>query len=615
MSVFDIIAYGPNGEQKSPTLPKNFFSHIVSNRRYAVILENSLDLAVILLEIYKREAISVPIMPGQLEEQKRSIIEHADVDGIIFRKHGVLIFEARFSTLKSAKNHRFLIYTSGSTGAPKGVLLSNSAVEHNARAVAKLHDFSSGAHATCLPLYHCNALMMSLIGSYLSDTKLIILTEFQADTYLNAISHHGVTTASIVPALIPKLISSSVEWPEALRYLITAAAPLTKDMAKNFYKKFGARLRQGYGLSEAVNFSFVTPKLCSDDFLKEYIWNYPPVGLPLEGYEYRISEFGEVEVKGPNVMQGYWRNEDATAAVLNEGWLKTGDIGYVREGYLVLNGRAKEIINRGGESTYPADLEERYCGLVQGESSYVVVPVQHKILDNDIGLCFDMHTGELSDVHIGNVLAILQCSFIPAVISYKRVSRTSTGKPQRLKDGRELFCYQGGYEKSLEALWELKFSHQASTDSKLNLEKLISVVVPNAYKLQLKSKGMESFNCLLQNLINDCLNFYGFHNKENLNVDIDHSFKLQKSDGSQFFFVKQLTQIDIDNLASSDLLAYVDIPNYVGGETNPFKYEIDSRDPFYFLHGLNLEKYWFSISPIRFKRYIFANLILIKKYE
>lgn len=611
--MFDIIAYGPNGETKTTSVSNNILSKITAKSRYAVILENSIDLAIVLIEIYKRKAVAVPIAPGQSKEQINLIIEHADVDGVITRDAGVVVFEQRVSKFKSHENHRFIIYTSGSTGNPKGVLLSEEAVEHNALAVSKLHHFSSGVHATCLPLYHCNALMMSLIGSYLSNSKLIMLTFFDSDVYMRAIAHHGVTTASIVPALIPKLLRTEEKLPESLKYFISAAAPLTRNMASSFYKKFGAKLRQGYGLSEAVNFSFLMPQLNAVDFVKEYLWNYPPVGLPLEGCQFRISEDGEVEVKGPNVMDGYWRNKAATSLALQSGWLKTGDVGYLREKFLVLSGRKKEIINRGGSSYYPGDLEEQYAKLFKCNSLFVVVPVMHKILDNEIGVCVDRSKGNFNEEMIGSLTALFRASIVPSVVSFGRIHRTSTGKPQRIKDGNSLFCYQGEFEEILDAISNLKFDKNISTTNKVCLEGFISKFLSSSYQKKLNKSSNTVFSNVLSAMLIDCLRFFDIVPYETPCLESD--FRIERDDGAKFNFIVKPKSSDVDALLPSDILAYFVIPDKVGSHANPFSVSSVSSELFANLKNLNLEQFSFSISPVKFKQCIFSYLVLITKYE
>lgn len=381
----EIRAFDSDGTLTEPSPRLAWIKDISAGCRVALILENGPTLATALLELFIRGAVSVPINPRSHADQIAFITTHADPH-FIFDGEQLI---AREEAGPYCTNHeRFLIYTSGSTGNPKAVMLTESAVRHNAQAVAELHRFRPDRpHATCLPLFHCNALMMSLLGCYYTDTPLILLNRFDPQTYFNLIEREAVKTASIVPALLSQLLQTAPEWPPSLEYLITAASPLYRAQAARFFDLYGARLRQGYGMTEAVNFSFVMPLLDAESFRKQYLEHWPPVGLPLPGTEFRLKN-QEVEIRGPNLMTGYWKNPDATRdAFTPDGWLKTGDTGYIRDGYLVLNGRIKEVINRGGEKFYPVDVEQQWQFAFKTKpGNFAAFAVPHNQLHEDFGL-------------------------------------------------------------------------------------------------------------------------------------------------------------------------------------------------------------------------------------
>ncbi|AUG77882.1 hypothetical protein CFP65_3074 [Kitasatospora sp. MMS16-BH015] len=331
----------------------------------------------------------------------------------------------------------FVIFTSGSTGRPKGVRLSREAVLGNARKVAALHRFGPDRpHGTCLPLFHVNALMMSLMGTRLADAPLILSERFHPREYFARLADGGARTASIVPAMLPELLADPPPWPESLDYLITAAAPLTSDLAARFARTYGPRLRQGYGLSEAVNFSFVTPLLDPSEFAREYVEATPPVGLPLAGTELSLRD-GEVWIRTADRMSGYWEDPAATAETITpDGWLRTGDLGELRRGLLVLRGRRKEVVNRGGEKHHPVDIERQWreAGV---PGTFAAVPVAQDPLGQEIGAVLDGAT--LDQLLRLDAVPALR----PAVVASEGYRATSTGKPQRLAMGRALVA---GYE-------------------------------------------------------------------------------------------------------------------------------------------------------------------------
>jgi long-chain acyl-CoA synthetase len=147
----------------------------------------------------------------------------------------------------------------------------------------------------------------------------------------------------------------------SLRYIISGAAPLSRELLEAFERRFEIRILEGYGLTETTCISSVNP----------YYGERKPgsIGLPVRGQPMKIvgpaghavdaEELGEIVIKGPNVMAGYLHNPDATAETIRDGWLHTGDVGYVdSDGYFFIVDRSKDMIIRGGENIYPREIEE-----------------------------------------------------------------------------------------------------------------------------------------------------------------------------------------------------------------------------------------------------------------
>jgi hypothetical protein len=392
------------------------------------------ELAEIVGECLDRGLVAVPVEPRTGTAQLTDIVERVSAS---------LVVDGRGATVSAAatghgRDHpeaddlAFIMFTSGSTGRPKGVVLDRSSVFGNASKIAALLGFTpERPHATCLPLYHVNALMMSLVGTRLTGTPLELCERFEPVGYFQRIAAAGAVTASIVPALLARLLEVRPPWPDTLEFLVTAAAPLGSELAERFYRAYGPRLRQGYGLSEAVNFSFMMPLLDAHDFREHYIAHHPPVGLPLPATEYRLDD-GEVVLRTPDVMRGYWEDPAATAeAFAADGWLRTGDLGERRAGFLVLRGRRKELINRGGEKYYPVDVEHRWraAGLT---GTFAAVPVPVDDLGEDVGLVVD--GGSVATARALYAQQVLG----PIAASSSGWMATSTGKPLRLAMGRRL---------------------------------------------------------------------------------------------------------------------------------------------------------------------------------
>lgn len=394
--------------------------------RVATVIESNYCLAEIIKYCFEHDLVIIPIDPKLPKHRIDFIIQHSEAS-VVVRNDS---FDELSKEFHRPKGDFLIIYTSGSTGEPKGVVLSKEAVVANAKQVGKIHGFDKGsAHATCLPLYHCNALCMSLVGSIVFRQKFLLLEKFSVEEYFKLIEENDVATASIVPALLEKIVQERHDLPKCLDYFITAAAPLSSNLALRFYNLYGPKLVQGYGLSEAVNFSFVMPKLDEDDFVTEYIQNHPPVGIPVQGTEVKIVD-GEVLVKGQNLMREYLKNPMATKdAFDDDGFLKTGDLGAFRGKFLVLQGRKKEVINRGGETIYPIDIEETWQGL---EVPSVAMAVSNNLLGDDIGMCI-----ETTDP-VALATQISKLHYRPVAVQTGKILRTSVGKPQRKKMGESL---------------------------------------------------------------------------------------------------------------------------------------------------------------------------------
>jgi SAM-dependent methyltransferase len=331
-----------------------------------------------------------------------------------------------------AEGLALIMFTSGSTGRPKGVKLSRDAVLGNARKTAEIHGLTPDRpHGTCLPLYHCNALVMSLYGTHLTGSPLVLHEWDNPAAYFAALAEGGARTASIVPAMLADLVEAGPDWPDSLEYLITAAAPMSSHLAGRFHERYGPRIRQGFGLTESINFSLLMPLLGPAEFVAQCVEQVPPVGLPVAGTEVRIVD-GEVWLRSAELMDGYWEDEATTAGAIDEdGWLHSGDLGELRDGYLVLRGRRTEQVNRGGEKYYPLDLEERWrrAGL---SGSYAAVPVPEPSLGHEIGLVLaDGPVERTRDLVSGRGPR-------PVVVQSGDLAVTSTRKPRRTYLGRRL---------------------------------------------------------------------------------------------------------------------------------------------------------------------------------
>jgi len=257
-----------------------------------------------------------------------------------------------------------ILYTSGTTGAPKGVALSHGNLESNARAAASLYELDRSEWAVAvLPLSHSYGLTVMNAGHILG-TRAALLRWFNPEEVLTAIQEFRAVSMSAVPTMLIYLLN----YPEAGRFDTSTmrawgsgAAPLPVEIVEPFERKFGGRVLEGYGLTEAAPV-VSAHRLSGARKLGSVGQPIPGVSVSIQGEADRMlpaGEVGEVCVQGPNVMVGYYKNPAETAETLRGGWLHTGDMGRLdTDGFLYIVERKKDLIIRGGFNIYPRDVEE-----------------------------------------------------------------------------------------------------------------------------------------------------------------------------------------------------------------------------------------------------------------
>ncbi len=258
-----------------------------------------------------------------------------------------------------------LLYTGGTTGRAKGVMISHASLNFTGHAVQKAaHVDGVTRHLMTLPLAHAYGILITISGLHTPDRAVsVLLRWFDPATFLSMVQEHAVQSTALVPSMIQLILAQPLEEFDltSLRYLGSGAAPLAPEMVEELRRRVPwVSVREGYGLSETAALVSTNPAGREKP---------GSVGLPIPGAIVRIvdedghslaaGQPGEVCVRSPAVMQGYWRAADATAEALRDGWLHTGDIGYLDdEGYLFIVDRKKDLIIRGGFNVYPRDVEE-----------------------------------------------------------------------------------------------------------------------------------------------------------------------------------------------------------------------------------------------------------------
>lgn len=255
-----------------------------------------------------------------------------------------------------------ILYTSGTTGFPKGATLSHGNVRSNVCAFNHLCDMRPTDRVLLsVPLFHCfgqNALLNSVLNV---GGTLVLQRRFDLNEARHLIAACGVTQLYGVPMMF-QLFADSCEAAEleGVRYCFSAAAPLPIQTSERWQEKFGQPIYEGYGLTETSPFA---------SYNHRYAFAAGSIGVPIDNVEMKIvdtqtgadcpaGELGEIAVRGPNVMLGYWGRPEETQAAIRDGWFHSGDIGRQDErGYFYIVDRVKDMIAVGGLKVYPAEVE------------------------------------------------------------------------------------------------------------------------------------------------------------------------------------------------------------------------------------------------------------------
>jgi long-chain acyl-CoA synthetase len=381
----------------------------------ALILESRPEWGIIYLGLMQAGLTCVPLDPALSEFEIRNLISDSG-SKIIFCSHiifkekikeiaraipiKVVVLDAteesnciNFSEIKniqasniiwpkvSAEDIASLIYTSGTTGKPKGVLLSHKNFCSNFENIQELNICSqSDNFLSILPLYHSYAFMVTLLFPLSLGAKITYCQSFKSQDLARIIQEASITMLVGVPqlfSLMHKAIFEKIKKVPSffmpvvlpfvgaqvhkqlgsLRFLVSGGARLEPAIGRDL-SGLGLRLIEGYGLTETSPVVTLNPP---------HKLKFGSVGKPLPDVQVKILNpdkegVGQVLIKGPNVMQGYFKNPVLTAQFIKEGWLYTSDLGYKdKEGYLFLVGREEEIIVlSSGKNIYPDELEEYY---------------------------------------------------------------------------------------------------------------------------------------------------------------------------------------------------------------------------------------------------------------
>jgi long-chain acyl-CoA synthetase len=256
-----------------------------------------------------------------------------------------------------------LLYTSGTTGFPKGATLTHSNLVSNSYSTIHHAGYTLNDRMVIfLPLTHVFAQNFIMNATFLACGTIVLHRRFVADQVLDSIQRDRVTMFFAVPTVYINLLNMDLTQFDfsSVRYWFSAAATMPQEISRRWTERFARPVFEGYGLTECSPFS------CYNHDLRH---KFGSVGTAIENFELKIfdsrddqvplGQWGEIVIRGPGVMKGYWNKPEETATALRGGWLHSGDVGYMDdEGYIFIVDRVKDMINAAGYKVWPAEVEQ-----------------------------------------------------------------------------------------------------------------------------------------------------------------------------------------------------------------------------------------------------------------
>ena len=256
-----------------------------------------------------------------------------------------------------------ILYTGGTTGVPKGAMLTHRNLVTSAQNIAYLERQTPEDVGVCfMPLNHVFAQCHIMNSFFYSCATLVLFQNFDMDRVLAAVSQHGVTRFYAVPTVYIRFLNepTSRERLRSLKYVFSAATSMPAEIVRQWIDAFGLPINEAYGMTETA--SCVT-------FNHLFRHKIGSIGTPAGIVEVRLvdgddndvecGQRGEIVIRGPNVMKGYFNRPEETAVALRNGWLHSGDVGvFDEEGYLYIVDRLKDVIITGGENVFPKEVED-----------------------------------------------------------------------------------------------------------------------------------------------------------------------------------------------------------------------------------------------------------------
>ncbi len=389
--------------------------------KVATYLHNGLQTAAIFLGAMYGGYVSVPLNLLAQSAQLEYVLEHCDANVVfttqdqaaqlserlkaVARPISIIVIDVDAASLFIAqrlpqtrvhapaeRDPALLMYTSGTTGKPKGCMLTHRNIVSGGLYVKAAHRLTERDRVlSSLPLYHINGQIVATVGPLVQGGSVVCPHRLSVSQFWDLLAEYQCTWFNVVPTIISYLASSTTLDDRIgecaldlsrVRFGRSASAPLAPELHRAFEQKFGFSIIETFGMTETCAPCFSNP-------LDKAGRKYGSVGRPVgnvakavrrDGSECLPGQVGELMVKGDNVMQGYYKSAEETAKALEpDGWLHTGDLGYMdEEGDYFVTGRLKELIIKGGENIAPREIDDalfRHPAVL--EAAAVGIPDRH----------------------------------------------------------------------------------------------------------------------------------------------------------------------------------------------------------------------------------------------
>jgi long-chain acyl-CoA synthetase len=377
---FAVLGMGALVVPINPLLKSDEISHVLSDSEATALVVHERVLPEALNSLQQSVAVKTVLVDGTTSGINLPNVKVLELDA----GAGDKPVSHRWPVPVDNKDAALIVYTSGTTGKPKGAVLTHENLLSVFPGRLDLFDIDESDRCLAvLPLCHIYGMTVVMIGTVSRGGTLVIQNKFEVKATLQLIEQQAVTITPLVPAMYQFLLMELEQTPtnmQSVRICFSGAAPLPPDLISRIEEKFGAPLIEGYALTETACVATINPLHGKRKPMS--------VGFAIPGVNLEIMDdagviiqsspdrVGEIAVKGPNIMLGYYKQPAATADVLKDGWFLTGDLGYKDEdGYVFIVGRKKEMIIRGGQNIYPREVEEVILRLTQVvEAAVIGVP-------------------------------------------------------------------------------------------------------------------------------------------------------------------------------------------------------------------------------------------------